>query len=118
MAGVLAAAGVFGAVMHSASATNVSRIASIIVFIVVGARIARSGPARVMALVTLTSIVVALFSGELLDPLGVPGIWFPFGIGVSRTQYIYGIALPLLALLVVRTSCSTGSALKPSTKVA
>ena len=44
-----------------------------------------------------------LFGGELLDPIGVPGIWFPFGIGVSRTQYIYAIAIPLLAFLIVRT---------------
>jgi hypothetical protein len=40
----------------------------------------------------------------LLDPIGVPGIWFPFGIGVSRTQYIYAIAIPLLAVLIVRTN--------------
>jgi hypothetical protein len=33
----------------------------------------------------------------------VPGIWFPFGIGVSRSQYIYAIVIPLLALLIVRT---------------
>ena len=33
----------------------------------------------------------------------MPGIWFPFGIGVSRTQYAYAIAIPLLALLIVRT---------------
>jgi hypothetical protein len=45
--------------------------------------------------------MAALFGGELLDPIGVPGIWFPFGIGVSRTQYIYAIAIPLLALLIV-----------------
>jgi hypothetical protein len=44
-----------------------------------------------------------LFGGELLDPIGVPGIWFPFGIGVSRTQYVYAIAIPLLAFLIVRT---------------
>ena len=31
----------------------------------------------------------------------VPGIWFPFGIGVSRTQYVYAIAIPLLAFLIV-----------------
>src|SRR5690349_24911279 len=31
------------------------------------------------------------------------GIWFPFGIGVSRTQYIYAVAVPLLAVLMVRT---------------
>ena len=54
-------------------------------------------------------IVAGLFGGELLDPMGVPGIWFPFGIGVSRTQYIYAIALPLLAFLSVRTLSSQGT---------
>jgi hypothetical protein len=47
--------------------------------------------------------MAALFGGELLDPIGVPGIWFPFNIGVSRTQYIYAIAIPLVAFLIVRT---------------
>jgi hypothetical protein len=70
---------------------------------VIGARIARSGPLRVLALVTLATIVAGLFGGELLDTIGVPGIWFPFGIGVSRTQYVYAIVLPLLAFLTVRT---------------
>jgi len=45
--------------------------------------------------------MAALFGGELLDTIGVPGIWFPFGIGVSRTQYVYAIAIPLLAFLIV-----------------
>jgi hypothetical protein len=49
---------------------------------------------RILALVTLASIMAALFGGELLDPVGVPGIWFPFNIGVSRTQYVYAIAVP------------------------
>jgi len=56
-----------------------------------------------LALVTLASITAGLFGGELLDPIGVPGIWFPFGIGVSRTQYIYAIAVPLMAFLLVLT---------------
>jgi hypothetical protein len=58
---------------------------------------------RTLALITLALTVLAFFGGELLDPIGVPGIWFPFGIGVSRTQYIYAIFIPLLAFLVVRT---------------
>jgi len=68
-----------------------------------GARIVRSGPMRILAFVTLVSIMAALFGGELLDPIGVPGIWFPFGIGVSRTQYSYAIVIPLLGLVIVRT---------------
>src|SRR5262245_33845766 len=105
---VLAVAGFIGAVIHSASATRGSRLGSIALFVVIGARIVRSGPMRILALVTLASIMAGVFGGELLDPIGVPGIWFPFGIGVSRTQYVYAIAIPLLALLIVRTLDARG----------
>ena len=54
-------------------------------------------------LLRLKTSRVLRFGGELLDPIGVPGIWFPFNIGVSRTQYVYAIAVPLLAFLIVRT---------------
>jgi hypothetical protein len=98
---VLAVAGIIGAVIHSASVTSGSRLGSIALFVLIGARIVRSGPLQILALVTLASVVAGLFGGELLDPIGVPGIWFPFGIGVSRTQYVYAIAIPLLAFLIV-----------------
>jgi hypothetical protein len=100
---VLAVAGIVGAVTHAASVTSGSRLGSIALFVVIGARVVRSGPMRILALVTLTSIMAGLFGGELLDPIGVPGIWFPFGIGVSRTQYVYAIAIPLLAFLITAT---------------
>jgi hypothetical protein len=100
---VLAVAGIIGALIHSASVTSGGRLGSIALFVVIGARIVRSGPLRILALVTLASVMAGLFGGELLDPIGVPGIWFPFGIGVSRTQYVYAIAIPLLAVLIVRT---------------
>ena len=107
---VLAVVGIVGTMIHSANMTRVSRLGSIALFVVVGARIVRSGPMRILALVTLATIMASLFGGELLDPIGVPGIWFPFGIGVSRTQYVYAIAIPLLAFLIVRTLLSTGRA--------
>jgi hypothetical protein len=110
LAVVLAVAGIIGAVTHSAAETSGSRLGSIALFVVIGARIVRSGPMRILALVTLVSIMAALFGGELLDPIGMPGIWFPFGIGVSRTQYIYAIAIPLLACLIVRTLACKGNA--------
>jgi len=99
----LAVAGIVGVATHSAAWTSASRFGSVALFVVIGVRMLRSGPMRILALVTLASIVAALFGGELLDPIGVPGIWFPFGIGVSRTQYVYAVAIPLLAFLVVRT---------------
>jgi hypothetical protein len=108
---VLAVAGIVGAVIHSPSVTRGSRLASIALFVVIGARIVRSGPMRILALVTLATIVAGLFGAELLDPIGVPGIWFPFGIGVSRTQYVYAIAIPLLAFVIVRTLDSKSAVL-------
>jgi hypothetical protein len=100
---VLTVFGIVGGVIHSPGVASGSRLASIALFVVVGARIVRSGPLRILALITLASIMATLFGGELLDSIGVPGIWFPFGIGVSRTQYIYAIAVPLLAILIVGT---------------
>jgi hypothetical protein len=101
---VLAVVAMVAALRHSAGATHVVRLAWIALFGIVAVRIARGDTMRVLALATLASIVLGLFGGELLDPLGVPGIWFPFGIGVSRTQYVYAIAIPLIAVLVVRMS--------------
>jgi hypothetical protein len=100
-AAVLALIAALGAVVPSASLTKGSRLGSIALFVLIGARIVRGGPGRTLALVTFVSIVATLFGGELLDPIGVPGIWFPFGIGVSRTQYICAIVIPLLAVLIV-----------------
>ncbi|MEW9571494.1 glycoside hydrolase family 2 [Rhodanobacter sp. Si-c] len=99
----LAVAGIIGVAIHSTMWTSISRLGSIALFVVIGAHMVRSGPMRILALATLASVVVALFGGELLDTIGVSDIWFPFGIGVSRTQYVYAIAIPLLAFLIVRT---------------
>ena len=111
-AAVLAVIGIVGAVIHAANVTRVSRLGSLALLAVIGARIVRNGPMRVVALITLASIMAALFGGELLDPIGVPAIWFPFGIGVSRTQYVYAFAIPVLALLIARTLQSKGARIR------
>lgn len=114
---VLGVSATIGAVVHSASITSGSRIGSIVIFVVIGARIFRNGQKRILALVTLASIMAALFGGELLDTIGVPGIWFPFGIGVSRTQYVYAVAVPLVAFLIVRSLSSKEGVLVGDTSV-
>jgi hypothetical protein len=101
---LVAIAGIVGVVTHAASVTTASRLASIALFVAIAARIVREPRTRVLALLALAAILAAFFGGELLDPLGIPGIWFPFGIGVSRTQYIYAIAIPLAALLVAHSA--------------
>jgi len=100
---VLAIATIIGIVSHASSVTTISRLGFIALFALIAVRIFRDGRARILALMTLATIVASYFGGELLDPLGVPGIWFPFGIGVSRTQYIYALTTPLLAFSFART---------------
>ncbi|HET8899362.1 MAG TPA: glycoside hydrolase family 2 [Rhodanobacteraceae bacterium] len=100
---LLAIAQAIGIATDAAGVTAVSRVGSIVLFVAIGVRIFRAGPMRALALATLAAIIAGLFGGELLDPIGVPGIWFPFGIGVSRTQYLFVASIPLLACLIVRT---------------
>jgi hypothetical protein len=98
------AAQVAAAAAHWPGVAGASRWAAIALFVALAARIVRDGPLRPLALPSLALVVLAYFGGELLDPLEVPGIWFPLGIGVSRTQYLYAVLLPLLGVLVVRTT--------------
>ena len=100
---LLAIAATVGAATHSAAITSGSRLGFITLFVVIGVRSVRSGPLRALVLVTLMTLVAAFFGGELLDPMGVPGIWFPFGIGVSRTQYLYAILIPLLGVTIAKS---------------
>jgi len=53
------------------------------------------------ALPAVLSIATGLFAQEL-SSLHVRGIWFPFGVGVSRTQYAYAVFDALLAGLFLR----------------
>ncbi|MFT3763836.1 MAG: glycoside hydrolase family 2 [Pseudoxanthomonas sp.] len=109
---LLVLAGIVGALAEWAALIRAARIGSIVLFALIAVRIVRDGPMRTLALATMASILIGLFAGEV-SAMGVPGIWFPFGIGVSRTQYAYAIATFLLGLLIVRTLPLEG--MKPET---
>ncbi len=98
----LAAVGVAGGAMQVAAMTRISRLGLLALFVLILVRMVRGGAMRMMAVATMTLILVAHFSGELRS-IGIPDIWFPFGIGVTLAQYAYAIATPLLAWLIVRT---------------
>ena len=50
-------------------------------------------------LAAMTLVLGGQFAREL-SAVGIPGIWFPFGVGVSRTQYLYAsFGVVLFALL-------------------
>ena len=44
---------------------------------------------------------IGLFTPEL-SQIGVPGIWFPCGVGVSRTEYAYAGMIIVLAIYLVQ----------------
>ncbi len=50
--------------------------------------ISRRGRADWLALSAMLLGGIGVFASEL-SRLGVPGIWFPYGVGVSRTEYAY-----------------------------
>ena len=88
--------------MHLVALTRPYRLGLLALLVLILLRVVRQGPLRILATATMALILIAQFTGEL-RAIGVAEIWFPFGIGVTLTQYIYAIAIPLLALLIVRT---------------
>jgi hypothetical protein len=55
-----------------------------------------------IALPAILLVSIGLFAQELSE-LHITGIWFPFGTGVSRTQYAYAVfCIPLFAILLHR----------------
>ncbi|ROI04804.1 glycoside hydrolase [Chryseobacterium sp. G0240] len=52
-----------------------------------------------LTLVAAVLVSVGLFAQEL-SALHIQGIWFPYGVGVSRTQYAYSVFIVVLFILL------------------
>ena len=68
--------------------------------------VARASPRRVPDYALGVAAVVLLAIGQFAEELWalrVQGIWFPFGVGVSRTQFAYAALIVVLGVLVLRT---------------
>lgn len=94
VAGIAALPGIDAAMLHSGAQLVLLALAGWAMWR--GARVKRQ---RVLALSTMLVMAVALFPAEL-SAIGIPGIWFPFGVGVSRTQFALALAIPLLGTLI------------------
>jgi hypothetical protein len=79
------------------------RLAFVLILALIAALgIGQSGHDRWLAVAAILLTAVVLFPQEL-SVLHVKGIWFPFGSGVSRTEYaLAALNLPLFALLLRR----------------
>jgi hypothetical protein len=69
----------------------------LITMLIIYQAVRQGGTEAWLALPAILFAAIAMFAQELSD-VGVPGIWFPFGIGVSRTQFAY---VPLMVALFV-----------------
>jgi hypothetical protein len=93
---------------------SVARVALLALFCWSAFGVARGARLRLLALSTMLVMAVALFAAEL-SAIGVPGIWFPFGVGVSRTQFALALEVPLLAVFLhFRTSPGSASGARHS----
>ena len=46
-------------------------------------------------------VSIGLFAQEI-SALHIQGIWFPFGVGVSRTQYAYAAFVAVMFIILIR----------------
>jgi hypothetical protein len=100
-----------GALGDTHFAGDIGRAVFALCLVAIAIRIALRGGYRLLALAAILLIATGLFASDL-SAWGVPGIWFPFNIGVSRSQYAYALALPLLAVLLTAGCQSSSSFLR------
>lgn len=83
-------------------ATYVRLVFVLLMLIIVCRGIRQQGREGWLALPAVLLVSVGLFAQELSE-LHIPGIWFPFGTGVSRTQFAYAaFDVAIFALLLRR----------------
>lgn len=85
------------------------RMAFIAIYLgIVGLGVARSPkPSTFLEALAAILVGIGLFAAEL-NALRIPGIWFPFGTGVSRSQYAYAVFIALLFALILMRSAEYG----------
>ena len=100
------AALVVAAIVPSPLLAALGRAAFALCLGAIAIRISLHGENRIVALAAMLFTTVGLFASDL-SALGVPGIWFPFNIGVSRSQYAFALALPLIACAIAAAPART-----------
>lgn len=83
----------------AASAHVFARLGLLVLFARSVIQVARNQRSNLSALSAVLLVAVALFSEELWA-IGIPGSWFPLGVGVSRSQFALALSIPLLAALL------------------
>ncbi|HEY1447522.1 MAG TPA: hypothetical protein VGF33_03225 [Caulobacteraceae bacterium] len=88
-------------------------LAALYTFVVVAATWRnRSSWQGVLTFLAATCVAVGLFANEL-TMIGMTPVWFPFGVGVSRTQFAYAALVVILFAMVLEEFVRLASPPKP-----
>jgi hypothetical protein len=71
-----------------------------LLLLIAGLGTLREHARSVLALLAMALVATGLYATEL-GYLHVKGIWFPYGVGVSRTEYSYVALVPILFVLLL-----------------
>lgn len=64
--------------------------------------IIKKGSKELLTLLAILLLSIGLFSREFSSLNIIPGIWFPYGVGVSRTQYVYAVFVIVMYLILLK----------------
>ena len=64
--------------------------------------IRKQGTKDLFVLVAILLVSIGLFSKEVSELHVIPGIWFPYGVGVSRTQYVYAAFIFVMYVILIQ----------------
>lgn len=88
-------------------------VTAIIIFL----GVTRPAPKQWLAITAMILVSIGLYAQEV-SALGIPGIWFPYGVGVSRTQFAYAaFALVAFAMLLLRLAGLARERLAPGIRI-
>lgn len=91
---------------------RLSLLALLLLIIFQGMR--KEGIKDLLVLVAALLMLIALFPKEISDLHIIPGIWFPYGVGVSRGQFFY-VAFVLVMYAVLIRAATINSKIKKET---
>ncbi|HEV2179710.1 MAG TPA: hypothetical protein VGR59_05295 [Gemmatimonadaceae bacterium] len=102
VADFVAAAGL-GPASHAALAltTPIRLLFVLVMAVIVYGSLTRAMPRDWLAVAAMLLVSTGLYAQEV-SALRIPGIWFPFGVGVSRTQYAYAAFAVVACVMLFR----------------
>lgn len=85
-------------------ADDIRLLLLVLMLFIVFLGVRKQGAKYLLVLVALLLLVIALFPGEISALHVIPGIWFPYGVGVSRGQFFYAaFVLVMYVVLIQKT---------------